>query len=85
MGKQYFIIHTTIGLYADGSFKVNGVLPNDLKAHVEYNRKFRLGRALFVDGTCINKGCLSDDQLKDFEERIKRENLKADKYISPYE
>lgn len=71
------MIYTTIGLYVNGSFKVNGVLPQDLKEHVEFNKKYRFGRGLFVDGSCVHKGYLDDDEIQAFEEKIKVENLKA--------
>ena len=79
------MIHTTIGLYADGSFKMNGVLPQDLKGHVEYNKKYRVGRTFFVDGELIHKGYHNDEQVKAFQERIERENLKAVRCTSPYQ
>lgn len=79
------MIHTTIGVYPNGTFKINGVKPEHLKNHIEYNRKNRWGRALFVDGKCEYNGCLSNEEVRDFEERIKRENLKADKCTAPYE
>ena len=79
------MIHTTIGLYADDSFKMNGVKPEHLTDHIYYNKTYRWGRALFVDGKCEYSGYLSDEQTRNFEERIKRENLKADKCTAPYE
>ena len=79
------MIHTTIGLYADGSFKMNGVKPEHLTDHIEYNKTHRFGRALFVDGKCEYGGCLSDEQTRNFEKHINLENLKADKCTAPYE
>lgn len=79
------MIHTTIGLYADGSFKMNGVKPEHLENHIEYNKNYRFGRTFFVDGKLIHKGYHNDEQVKAFQERIKRENLKADKCTAPYQ
>ena len=80
------MIHTTIGLYANGSFKINGVLPIDLKNHIEYNLKYRVGRSFFVDGKCLNKGYQNDQEIKDFKERIAKDiKLKAVKCTSPYQ
>lgn len=80
------MIHTTIGLYADGSFKINGVLPDDLKSHIEYNLKYRVGRSFFVDGKCLNKGYQNDEEIQAFEDRIKKDiNLKVVRCTSPYE
>ncbi len=78
------MIHTTIGLYANGSFKMNGVKPEHLEEHLLYNKTYR-SRAMFVDGKCVDKGYISDDKVKAFEERIKIENLKANKCTAPYQ
>ena len=78
------MIHTTIGLYPNGDFKINGVRPEDLKDHIEYNKQHRWGRALFVDGKCVHNGYLSDEEIKKFQDRINQENLKATKYSKLY-
>ena len=78
------MIHTTIGVYNNDSFKVNGVDPIHLKEHIEYNKGWRPGRALFVDGKCVNRGYLSKERANAWEQRIKDENLKADKCTAPY-
>ena len=78
------MIHTTIGLYANGSYKINGVRAEDLEDHVEYNKTFRFGRSLFVDGKCVHKGYQDDKAIKEFEERIVNENLIAHKCTMPY-
>jgi hypothetical protein len=79
------MIHTTIGLYADGSFKMNGVKPEHLEYHIEYNKTNRFGRALFVDGKCVYGGLMPEDNTRRFEEWLKTENLKADKCTAPYQ
>lgn len=79
------MIHTTIGLYNSGNFKMNGVLPEHLDAHIEYNKTMRFGRALFVDGKCVYNGYLTDDVVKAFEKRIIDENLVMNKCTAPYQ
>ncbi len=49
-------IHTTVGLYPSGDWKKNGVLPEHLENHIQYNKEARPGRALIVDGKCVHKG-----------------------------
>ncbi len=49
-------INTTIGLYPNGEYKINGVGDNNLESHIEYNKVYRPGRALFLNGKCIYKG-----------------------------
>jgi len=63
------IIHTTIGVYPNGDLKTNGVKHSNLEAHIEYNKTHRWGRGLFVDGKCIYKGNLTDEQVQ-FHERL---------------
>lgn len=75
-------IHTTVGVYRSNDFKTNGVAPEHLEDHIEYNLKMRPGRALFVDGVCKNQGYLSDEQLADWTERVKV--IKVDHCTVPY-
>lgn len=58
------IIHTTIGLYANGDKKYNGVADEDLQAHIEYNKQARWGRALIVDGECVYEGIVRKELIE---------------------
>ena len=75
---------TTIGLYANGDYVVNVVNDCDLESHIKYNIENRPGRALFVEGKCVNKGYHTDEEIKLFVKRIKNENIKASKITKPY-
>lgn len=79
-------IHTTIGLYLDGSHVINGVSSNNLYSHVGYNVINRQGRALFVDGACAFKGSLSNEAIAAFCTKIKENptKFKATKDTAPY-
>ena len=78
------MIHTTVGVYNDDTFKINGVISENLKDHIDYNRSLRFGRALFVDGKCIHKGYLSDERCKEWESKLKSPYYKQIKDTSPY-
>lgn len=69
--KYSQILHTTVGVYKNQSHKINGVLNCNLTTHIRYNLDFRYGRALFVDGTCVNRGYLSDEEVATWTEKIK--------------
>ena len=69
--------HITIGVYSNGSYKVNIVRPEHLLHHIEYNKKMRFGRALFVDGKCEYAGYLSEEKTKEWEEKISRMNINS--------
>ena len=70
--KNNFEIETkAIYSYIDYISDEKKYLQSDIKNHIEYNLRFRPGRALFVDGKCINKGYLSDEKVAEWEERIK--------------
>ena len=56
------MIHHTMGVYSDGSRKHNGVDSEHLQVHIDYNKTMRFGRALFVDGKCVYKGYLSQEE-----------------------
>lgn len=73
---------TTIGLYRDDTFKINGVKPEHLIDHINYNKVHRPGRALFLEGKCIYQAGFSSDVIKKFEEKIK--DIKMEKVTIPY-
>jgi len=68
-------IHTTIGVYNNDQYVMNGVLPEYLEAHIEYNIENRGGRALFVDGICVHRGYLDYDRVQAWEMKIKNQQL----------
>lgn len=43
-------MHVTVGVYMNGQYKYNIVRDEDLENHIKYNKIFRFGRGLFVDG-----------------------------------
>lgn len=63
-------MHVTVGVYKNNEYKYNIVLERDLENHIEYNKIFRFGRALFVDGKCVHQGYLSDEQIEDWTRKI---------------
>lgn len=65
------IIHHTRGVYANGSYKDNGVLAEDLEAHIEYNIAMRPGRALLVDGVVVWEGYVPRADLKLHQENVR--------------
>jgi len=67
--------HITIGVYANGDHVVNIVRPEHLQDHIEYNKVMRFGRALFVDGQCLNKGYLSKDAVESWRNSISTMNI----------
>lgn len=80
--------HVTIGFYGDGSFKYNVVAEEDLESHIEYNRRFRPGRMLFVDGEYICGGCLKEEykqqRIEEHKERIKDMHIDTSQVTRPY-
>lgn len=79
-------IYTTVGVYRNQDYKVNGVEIDRLPAHVAYNLDYRPGRALFVNGICIYHGSLSVDEVLEWEKKITedRETFWRDEDTQPY-
>lgn len=65
-------MHRTYGLYPNGDWKRNAVLPEHLAGHVQYNLDMRPGRALIVDGVIRHKGQVPADVLEDFMEQLEQ-------------
>ena len=67
-----------------GVYKGNIVRDEDLEDHIQYNKKFRFGRGLFLDGKCINQGYLSGEQVRNWEKRISEMEFDLTHDTRPY-
>jgi len=67
--------HITVGVYSNQTFKKNVVRPEDLKRHIDYNLRMRPGRAFFVDGSCIYRGYLTEEECLEWKEKIQQMNI----------
>jgi hypothetical protein len=78
-------LHTTVGIYSDGSFKLNCVPSKDIVAHIQYNLKMRFGRALILDSFPIYRGYFSLPELNSRLKDIEIINIKLDKPSKQYQ
>ena len=78
------MIHTTMGVYRNGEKKYNGVPSEYLADHLSYNIFLRPGRALFLDGVCINRGYLSKEEVEKIEAEQLANPIKMTKDTAPY-
>jgi hypothetical protein len=76
--------HHTMGVYNSGQRKHNGVHPAHLARHIEYNKTMRFGRALFVDGKCVNLGYLSAERCAAIEEELRLNPVVMERDTAPY-
>lgn len=77
-------IYTTVGLYPNGNWKCNGVHEEHIETHIEYNKSYRPGRTLFVDGEMVYKGLgISQETIRTFME-TDLPKIKIDKCTAPY-
>jgi hypothetical protein len=63
--------HLTVGVYPNNEYKTNCVPDFELAEHVQYNKDYRGGRGLFVDGVCVHRGGLTEQQVLDWTEKCK--------------
>ncbi len=76
------MIHHTAGYYANGSSKTNGVKSENLAGHIQYNLRYRPGRAFFVDGVCLHHGYLDQERCEEIESELS--DVKANRDTAPY-
>ena len=79
------VMHYTVGVYANGQYKINVVRDEDLDDHIQYNKNFRFGRGLFLDGKCIHQGYLSGEQVRNWESRISEMDIDLSRPTIPYQ
>ena len=71
--------HLTLGIYANGQYKYNVVRDEDLENHIEYNKTFRFGRLLYVDGIRVYDGCENRKEKLDGYDKIAEEFYRNNK------
>lgn len=60
--------HLTVGIYANKDCVYNIVRDLDLASHIEYNKTFRPGRLLYVNGIRVHNGCIKEEYLEEYDE-----------------
>ena len=71
--------HLTLGIYANKSYKYNVVRDEDLEHHIQYNKIWRPGRLLYVDGKRVNNGEVNEEYLAEYDAIAKEFYAKADR------
>lgn len=78
-------LHHTRGVYPSGDYKDNQVKAKDLNYHIWYNKFWRPGRALFVDGVCFNRGIgVNAETLKRISAELLANPVKLSRCSAPY-
>lgn len=80
--------HLTLGVYTNGQYKYNVVRDEDLEHHIEYNKTWRWGRLLYVDGERVYDGCHKKESLPMYDEIARNfyenNNVNMNKPTIPY-
>ena len=80
--------HLTLGVYLSGDYTYNVVREEDLEEHIQFNKTFRPGRLLYVDGQRIYNGVIKKEALSKYdtvaEEFYASYNINMSKPTIPY-
>ena len=60
--------HLVLNIYASGDYKYNVVRDSDLKDNIEFNKTWRFGRIIYVDGKRVYNGCIKEEALGKYDE-----------------
>lgn len=71
--------HLTLGIYANGQYEYNVVKEEDLENHIKYNKTFRFGRLLYVDGERVHDGSIQTKENLEKYDNIAEEFYKNTK------
>lgn len=63
--------HLVLNIYASGNYKYNVVRDRDLKDNIEFNKTWRFGRIIYVDGKRIYDGCIVKEALSKYDDIAK--------------
>ena len=80
--------HLTLGVYLSGDYVYNVVREEDFEEHIQFNKTFRPGRLLYVDGQRIYNGVIKKEALSKYdiiaEEFYASYNINMSKPTIPY-
>ena len=63
--------HLVLNIYASGNYKYNVVRDSDLEDNIEFNKQWRCGRLIYVDGKRVYGGCIIEEALGKYDEIAK--------------
>lgn len=63
--------HLVLNLYSNGEYLFEYVSNNELKNYIEYNKKWRFGRLIYVDGKRVYNGCIEKGYLDKYDKIAK--------------
>lgn len=63
--------HLVLNIYASGNYKYNVVRDCDLKDNIEFNKTWRFGRIIYVDGKRVYDGCIVKEALSKYDDIAK--------------
>ena len=78
-------VNHTRRVYNSGCYTDNGVRKEHLADHITYNKEYRPGTALFVNGVCVNRGYLGRERCAEIEKLIKGLEIKVEPSRLPYQ
>lgn len=67
-GADKLANHLSLRIYPNKDYVVNVVSDMNLANHIEYNRFYRPGCILYIDGVRKSDGCLKKSCLKEYDE-----------------
>lgn len=59
--------HLVLNIYSNGSYVSEIVKDSDLKNYIEYNKLWRFGRLIYVDGQRVYNGCIKNEDLNKYD------------------
>ncbi len=78
-------VNHTRRVYNSGDYTDNGVRKEHLADHIQYNKTYRPGTALFINGICVNRGYLGKKRCEEIEKLIKGLEIKITPSNLPYQ
>ncbi len=59
--------HLVLNIYANGDYVFDSVDNIELKEYIEYNKLWRFGRLIYVDGQRVYNGCIKSEYLSKYD------------------
>lgn len=63
--------HLVLNIYSNGEYVFEYVNSLDLNEYIEYNKVWRFGRLIYVDGKRVYNGCIENGYLDKYDKIAK--------------
>ena len=63
--------HLVLNVYASGAITFDEIAETELRHYIDYNKLWRFGRLIYVDGKRVYNGCIAEGGFEKYDQIAK--------------